>query len=88
MIDNPHFMLYYNLLSLAKNHNFFAQVDDYMKEFAGILMELKDQSLAQRLEEALAKEISIIRLDKSTALDIKDAPYKSNDYSIHPNVLA
>lgn len=48
-------MLAFNLVSLAKNHNFFGTVDQYMKEFSRIIVELgeKHPIIAQRLERAL-----------------------------------
>lgn len=45
-IENPDFMLVFNVVSLAKNHNFFGKLDDYMKEFARILINLPDQRLS------------------------------------------
>lgn len=34
LLEDEQFMLHFQLVSLAKNHNFFSQVDTYMKEFA------------------------------------------------------
>lgn len=34
LLEDEEFMLQFQLISLAKNHNFFSQVDNYMKEFA------------------------------------------------------
>jgi hypothetical protein len=42
---------------LAKNSNFFSQLDNYMKELARIL----SPALQQRLEWALTKEVAIAR---------------------------
>ena len=52
-------MLHYNLVSLAKNHNFFGSIDQYMKEFSRIVMKLPNKQLQNRLESALSKEIAI-----------------------------
>lgn len=58
MLDNPDFMLQFNLLALAKNHNYFAKIDNYLKKFSKILLKTQPQ-LAKRLELALSKEIVI-----------------------------
>jgi hypothetical protein len=36
LVEDEQFMLHFQLTSLAKNHNFFSQIDSYMKEFARI----------------------------------------------------
>lgn len=58
MLDNPDFMLQFNLLALAKNHNYFTSIDEYLKKFSKILLNTQPQ-LAKRLELALSKEIVI-----------------------------
>lgn len=54
-------MLHYAILSLAKNHNFFSQIDNYMKELARITigMGAQGEHMRRRLEEALSKEVAI-----------------------------
>ena len=34
--NDPEYMLKYQLVALAKYHNFYGRMDDYMKEFAGM----------------------------------------------------
>ena len=38
LISNPEEMIQFNLLTLAKNHNFFASIDEYMKRFSQLLL--------------------------------------------------
>lgn len=40
LLEDEEFMLHFQLISLAKNHNFFSQVDTYMKEFARLSLEV------------------------------------------------
>lgn len=42
LVNNPEFMLKFNLVTLCKNHNFFGKIDSYMKEFSRILLSLED----------------------------------------------
>jgi len=81
-------MLSFNALLLAKNHNFFGQIDHYMKEFSKIAMDLPNKELQQKLEDLLNQEIAIVDKEKDTALNFKDMKYKDIDYPLHPNVLA
>ena len=76
LLDNPEFMLVFNVASLAKNFNFLTQMDKYMKEFARISMNLPNKEVQQRLEEALSKEVCIVDLAKATVLDKVDLSYK------------
>jgi len=38
LLQDPEFMLTFNVVSLAKNQNFFGQIDNYMKEFARLTL--------------------------------------------------
>jgi hypothetical protein len=38
LLEDKEYMLRYQLVSIAKSHNFFGGVDAYMKEFARICM--------------------------------------------------
>jgi hypothetical protein len=40
LLDDEEFMLHFQLTALAKNHNFFSQIDTYMKEFARLSLEV------------------------------------------------
>jgi len=42
LINDPDFNLMLNILCMAKHHNYFGNVDHYMKEFAAILLEDKN----------------------------------------------
>lgn len=41
LVEDADFMLTYSLVSLARNHNFFGQIDLYLKEFSRIALSLK-----------------------------------------------
>ena len=49
-MNDPDFMLNYNLVALAKNHNYFAQLDKFMKDYSRIILSLDSKALSQRLE--------------------------------------
>lgn len=53
-------MIAQNVLYLAKNYNYFGQMDRYMKQFAKIVTELSDKKMSERLENVLNKEIVMI----------------------------
>ena len=40
LVESEEFMLAYNLISIAKNHNFFGSMDHFMKEFTRIVLSL------------------------------------------------
>lgn len=56
---------------MAKNHNYFSQIDTYMKELARITIKMGNQGkhMQQRLEEALSKEIAIGNLETNFLAD-------------------
>ena len=41
LLEDEEFMLHYQLTSLAKNNNYFSQIDTYMKELARIAIDMK-----------------------------------------------
>lgn len=43
MIENPDFMLQFNLLALAKNHNYFGEIDNYLKRFSKIILKTSSE---------------------------------------------
>jgi hypothetical protein len=89
VIEDPEFMLSFNVLTMAKNLNFFGQADQYMKEYARIMLKLHNQTVAKRLEEVLSKEISILPPpEKQTVMDNVNLHVKKNKYPLHENVLA
>ena len=59
LVEDADFLLTYSLVSMAKNLNFFGQLDVYMKELARITLSLKNTALSSRLEEVLSREIAI-----------------------------
>lgn len=80
-------MLTFNLVSLAKNHNFFSQIDNYMKELARISLGLSNKHIQERLEEVLSREIAIApNLNESSALNLNDLAI--HERAVHHNVLA
>ena len=52
-------MLRFQFVSIAKNHNYFGAVDDYMKEFARICMGTGNTAICRNLERVLNTEIAI-----------------------------
>jgi hypothetical protein len=42
LVDNHDFMLKFQLVSLAKNHNFFGGMDTFMKEFSRMVLDMGD----------------------------------------------
>lgn len=38
LLEDAEFMLTFSVVSLAKNQNFFGQIDTYMKEFARLTL--------------------------------------------------
>lgn len=67
LVDNEEFMLTFNILSLAKNHNFFASLDKFMKEYARICLKSMPEYMSQRLESVLNKEV-VISLGKDSSV--------------------
>lgn len=60
LLNSESFSLSYLLTTMARNHNYFGQVDSYMREFSKILSEFPDPSYHQRLERALNRELAIV----------------------------
>ena len=85
LLEDTEFMLTYNLVSLAKNHNFFGQMDKYMKELARILIDLPHSHLKDTLEYGLSKEVCITSSYSSV---IDHLEYKNVEHEFHHNVLA
>ena len=87
-------MLSFNLLALAKNHNFFGQIDHYMKEYARIITTISKgkglNHLLRNLENGLNKEIAIVtKINDSNFLQENPSlTYKERHYPLHHNVLA
>lgn len=61
LVEDPEYLLHFNLLLLSKNHNFFCSMDAYMKEFARLTLSFQDQAIQGRLEKALNKEVAILK---------------------------
>lgn len=59
LVTDPEYALRYQLASLAKHHNCFGGVDQYMKEFGAICMELGNRSVVANLERVLNAEVAI-----------------------------
>ena len=47
LIHNPEYNLTLSAVCIAKHHNYFGTVDNYMREFAGILAE--DKNIPQHI---------------------------------------
>ena len=83
LIEDAEFMLTYSFVNMAKNMNFFGQIDTYMKEFARVVLSIKQAGgLAERLEAVLSKEIVIANGAS------KDLAGPAREFTPHHNVLA
>jgi hypothetical protein len=85
LVEDADFLLTYSIVSMAKNLNFFGQLDLYMKEFARVTLSLKNANpaISQRLEQVLSREIAI-----STGKDTYYQALSPQDYAPHHNTLA
>lgn len=82
LVENNEFMLRFQLVSLAKNHNFFGKMDNYMKEFSRIVLGLGDSQITRGLEKALNAEVS---LKKEQSKSIGD--YQSYNREVDHGIL-
>ena len=53
LAKDSEFMLRFTVLQIAKQHNLYGMVDDYMRKFAKICVGLEDSDVAKRLEGLL-----------------------------------
>ncbi len=60
LVEDSEYMMAQQMLYIAKNYNYFGQMDRYMKQFAKIVTELPNKKMAERLENLLNKEIVIV----------------------------
>lgn len=58
IVNNSELLLRTSLITLARNHNFFGEIDHYMKGFSKEILKLSEP-MTQRLEQALTSEIVI-----------------------------
>lgn len=58
LMEDKDFMLRFQLVNMAKNHNALGEVNSVMRKFAKICVNL-DSSLGKRLETVMNGEISI-----------------------------
>lgn len=91
LASDKDFMLKHTLLSIAKLHNLYGQVDNYMRQFAKACVDLPDGGdIAKKLERALNAPIAIIDPAKKSAFQPKKTlDGKTEDYqTAHPDILA
>jgi len=83
-------MLAFNVLLLAKNHNFFGIVDSYMKEFSRLVLDTMPSHISQRLENVLSKEIFIAgeKFGKESVIEREVQFSSAKDGKVHHNFLA
>lgn len=79
---DPEYMLRYQVVAMAKCHNFFGGVDRYMKEFARVAMDTGDRNVQRNLERLLNTEVAI-PLNRAKGL----LQQPSDNYAVHPGVL-
>lgn len=78
LVEDAQFMLTFNVVSIARNQNFFGQIDPYMREFARITLEIPH--VRARLEEVLSREIAVTNTPSAQQPQTQQQP--------HYNVLA
>lgn len=85
LINDPEFNLTLSTLSIAKNHNYFGNVDHYMKEFASILIEDKNipTHMVNNLQRVLNVEIALPKKNGFSRL-----PEEERSKQIHDKLLA
>ena len=60
MAKDTDFMLKFTVLQIAKQHNLYSNVDNYMREFARVCVEINDGGeVAKRLEGVLNSEVAV-----------------------------
>lgn len=57
LLEDSEFMLTFSIVSIAKNHNFFGQIDSYMRDFAKLTLGIPH--MRARLEDVLSREIVV-----------------------------
>ena len=81
-------MLKFEVLQIAKQHNLYDQVDEYMRQFARVCVDLPDHGLvANKLEKLLNTEIAI--RDPSKVGSQPSGPEPLEDcQTVDPGVIA
>lgn len=85
MVTDPEFALKYQVAALAKHHNFFGGVDQYMKEFGAICLELGNRNVVANLERVLNTEVAITAKAESEPLL---SGYREIAHEVDPLVLS
>ena len=89
---DPEFMIKFTVLSIAKQHNLYGQVDNYMRKFGKVCVEVADGGdIAKKLESVLNAEVAVVDPKKCTRSFVptktSDAPLQ--DYqTVDPLLLA
>lgn len=77
-------MLRFQAVSLAKRHNFYGQMDKYVKEFSRAVLELGNKQVTNNLQHLLQSEIAI---PNQTAAEPLIGDYKEYPRELDPHVL-
>lgn len=59
LVNDPEYMLRYQLVSLAKFHNYYGSLDQYMKEFVKITLSTGNKTAISNLQNLMNAEVSI-----------------------------
>lgn len=86
LANNKEFLQKFLVVALCKNHNQLGQVDQFMRQFAKLCMDLPDKRISQNLEQLLNAEISVQTQGNDDSSLLKD--YKSLPNEIDPLLLA
>jgi len=77
-------MLRFQLVSMARHHNYYGAMDEYMKEFARLVMATGNTAMCRNLERILNTEVGVSKAAETEFLSaFKDLPRE-----IDPLVLA
>ena len=95
MISDEDFMLKYMLMSIAKDHNFFGQVEGIMREFGRVLIEQRNRGcgpLAKAFEEALNSPFIVLDRELASKLLLEreglTASIPSSEKVAHGSIIA
>lgn len=92
LAQNNEFMLKFTVMQIAKQHNLYGQIDDYMRKFARVCVNVDDGGdIAKRLEGVLNSEIAIAdpKVSKRAFTPTYTDDAALEDYqTVDPNIIA
>lgn len=67
LLSDKEYMMKFQVVSLAKHHNYYGHMDTYMKQFCNVIVQNGDRQAVKTLERVMNAEVSI-RNPKTTEL--------------------